>query len=288
MVNTINKIYYDYLLAFTNHKYYIENLHVVICMCYIVQLEIGITTYLQFINITETMYIHMSIDYTINIRGKKEQIILNNQQSLCQLWRIWDKGNVLQYLGAINSTVDNFGNTTDEIQSSIISELQTICKWLDLNKLCLNVNKSKFMLFHMPQRVTPLLHFELNGSPIEYIQEFNFLGLTLDSSLSFKFHLTKIRNKISRVIGLLHKLKHIFPSYILRMIYNSLILPHMNYSLLAWGANCHSIELLQKKAVRVINFKSPLAHTEPILKGMDQLKLPDMYTCHLIKLYYKL
>ena len=62
----------------------------------------------------------------------------------------------------------------------------------------------------------------------------------------------------------------------------------MNYSLLAWGANCHSIELLQKKAVRVINFKSPLAHTEPILKGMDQLKLPDMYTCHLIKLYYKL
>ena len=52
----------------------------------------------------------------------------------------------------LNSTVDNFGNTTDEIQSSIISELQTICKWLDLNKLCLNVNKSKFMLFHMPQR----------------------------------------------------------------------------------------------------------------------------------------
>ena len=74
----------------------------------------------------------------------------------------------------------------------------------------------------MPQRVTTLMHFELNGSPIEYIQEFNFLGLTLDSSLSFKFHLTKIGNKISTVIGLLHKLKHIFPSYVLRtcMIYN--------------------------------------------------------------------
>ena len=113
----------------------------------------------------------------------------------------------------------------------------------------------------MPLKVTPLLHFELNGSPIEYIQEFNFLGLTLDGSLSF----------------------NIFPSYILRVI-----LPHMNYSLLALGVNCHSIELLQKKAVRGINFKSPLAHKEPILKGMDQLKLPDMYTCHLIKLYYKL
>ena len=139
----------------------------------------------------------------------------------------------------------------------------------------------------MPQSVTPLLHFDLNESPIEYVHEFNFLGLTLDSSLSFKFHLTKIGNKISGVIGLLHKLKHIFPSYLLRLIYNSLILPHMNYSLLAWGAYCYNIGLLQKKAVRVINFKSPLAQTERILKGMDQLKLPDVYTCHLIKLFYK-
>ena len=100
------------------------------------------------------------------------------------------------------------------------------------------------MLIHMLQRVTPLLHFDLNGSPIEYIHEFNFLGLTFDSSLNFKFHLTEIGNKISSVIGLLHKQKHIFPSYLLHMIYNSLILPHMNYSLLAWGVNCHSIELL--------------------------------------------
>ena len=132
----------------------------------------------------------------------------------------------------LNFTIESFGRATNEIQSSIIRELQEICKWLDLNKLCLNVAKSKFMLFHMPQSVTPLLHFDLNGSPIEYIHEFNFLGLTLDSSLSFKFHLTKIGNKISRVIGLLHKLKHIIPSYLLRMIYNSLILPHMNYSYL--------------------------------------------------------
>ena len=72
------------------------------------------------------------------------------------------------------------------------------------------------------------------------------------------------------------------------MIYNLLILPHMNYSLLAWGTNCTSTELLQKKAVRIINFKSPLAHTEPILTNMNQLKLHDLYTCQLMKLYYKL
>ena len=140
----------------------------------------------------------------------------------------------------------------------------------------------------MPQRITPQLHLNIKGSPIENVNEFNFLGLTLDCNLNFKPHTKIIAAKISMVIGMLHKLKYIFPAYLLRMIYNSLIVSHLNYSLLAWGIQCPNIELLQKKAVRVVNFKSPVAHAEPILKGMNQLKLPDMYTCQLLKLYYKL
>ena len=187
----------------------------------------------------------------------------------------------------LNSTVDNFGNTTDEIQSSIISELQTICKWLDLNKLCLNVNKSKFMLFHMPQRVTPLLHFELNGSPIEYIQEFNFLGLTLDRSLSFKFHLTKIGNKIPRVIGLLHKLKHIFPSYILRMIYNSLILPHLNYISLSQSLTRCS-KYIKSQFINLIHFTVSLM-TATLVKIVDKIAVSNMSyygAFHLMFVYF--
>ena len=79
-----------------------------------------------------------------------------------------------------------------------------------------------------------------------------------------------------------------FPAYLLRMIGNFLILHHINYFLLAWCSNYHSVEFLQKKAVRVVNFKSPVAHTEPMLNNMNQLKLPDLYTFHLLKLYYKL
>ena len=38
----------------------------------------------------------------------------------------------------------------------------------------------------------------------------------------------------------------------------------------------------------IVHSNSPIAHTEPILKTMNQLKFSDMYTCHLLKLYYKL
>ena len=113
----------------------------------------------------------------------------------------------------LNSTLKSFGDTAVEIQLSILNELQKVCKWLDLKQLCLNVAKSKFMLFHMPQKVIPNLHaiymqFYLNGAVKEYVHAFNFLGLTIDSNLSFKSHISIIGSKISRVIGLLSKLKY--------------------------------------------------------------------------------
>ena len=72
-------------------------------------------------------------------------------------------------------------------------------------------------------------------------------------------------SKIARVIGLLRKSKDMFPKHVLCPIYNSLNLPQMNYSLPAWGNKCNKIELLQKK-IRSINLKTPIAHTEPLLK----------------------
>ena len=88
----------------------------------------------------------------------------------------------------LNSTLDCFGKNTDEIENSITYERQKVFKWFDVNKLCLNVSKSKFMLFHMPQKNIPQLSFNINGLNMEYVTEFNFLGLILDSNLTYKFH----------------------------------------------------------------------------------------------------
>ena len=78
--------------------------------------------------------------------------------------------------------------------------------------------------------------------------------------------MTKISNgnlaiKISRVIGVLNKLKHIFPQHILLTIYNSLTQPHLIYGLYIWGLNCKRLKILQKKAVRILAFKNHTYHT---------------------------
>ena len=63
------------------------------------------------------------------------------------------------------------------------------------------------------------------------------------------------------------------PIQVLRSVYNSLILPHMHYALLAWATKCHKIDLLLKKELRFIFYHSPTAHTEPLLKKIIQNSL---------------
>ena len=59
----------------------------------------------------------------------------------------------------------------------------------------------------------------------------------------------------------------------------------MSYSLLPWGTQCNKIELLQKKTVRVLFSNLQLLI---LFKRTNQLKLTDLYTRNLLKLYYKL
>ena len=81
--------------------------------------------------------------------------------------------------------------------------------------------------------------------------------------------MSKITNKCSRTIGILNKLKHILPANISLMLYNSLLLPQLNYCILAWGHNCTKLIKLQKKALRVISISKYNAQTNPLFKNIE-------------------
>ena len=97
--------------------------------------------------------------------------------------------------------------------------------------------------------------------------------------------------KIAKTVGILNTLKHVLPTNILKMIYNSLILCHLNYGILLWGAQHNAndkLHKLQKKAIRIITSSNFLAHSEPIFKQLHLLKSYDIYKCQLLKFLFKL
>ena len=124
-----------------------------------------------------------------------------------------------------------------EASNTINQELKLITDWLCLNKLSLNAKKTKMMIFHHRQRnISEIkLNLSINDTPIEQVNEFNFLGLMFDECMTWKSHTQKICSKIAVVNGTLNRLKRFISCDILKTIYNALIQPHLNYGILLWG-----------------------------------------------------
>ena len=98
-------------------------------------------------------------------------------------------------------------------------------------------------------------------------------------TLPWNGHVTHISQKISRIVDIMYRLKHIYPQAVLLTLYSALIVPHLTYCLLAWGSIIvpNHQHLLQKKALRIFASQDYISHTEPICKEYRILKIFDMY-----------
>ena len=65
-------------------------------------------------------------------------------------------------------------------------------------------------------------------------------------------------------------------------------MPHSNYCVLCWKSQTNRIHLLQKRAIRNINNANYRAHSEPIFKSLNVLKIDDIYYLSILKFYSKL
>ena len=188
----------------------------------------------------------------------------------------------------LSACLNQFGkNTIPDIDEDINSELNKITYWLDANKLSLNVNKTRYMIFHQPQKKFKIPVIKIKNTLIERVETFNFLGIILDTNLTWNSHIMKISNKISKSLGILNKLKRILPIDAKLKIYNSIILSHINYGILLWGFKSSSLKTIQKKVIRTITCSKYNAHTDPLFKKLGLLKVEDIFKISKIKFYYR-
>ena len=140
----------------------------------------------------------------------------------------------------LSSTLPNIKHSHDQITAEqlIKTELNKIDVWLRCNKLTLNISKTKYMLYSMPQKQTPRMSIQIGATCIEQVYTFNFLGIVLNSNLKWGNHINNVSNKCMRVIGILNKLKKVLPTRIKVFLYNTLILPYFTYGINGWGFNC--------------------------------------------------
>ena len=135
-------------------------------------------------------------------------------------------------------------------------DILSLYDWLCLNKLSLNLGKTKYILYSLSSRGNqPPDHLcvTLNDSVVERVDNFKFLGLYIDQNLSWKTHMTKLLSKIQRNLGIVRKISCFLNRKSLMQLFHSLIMSHIRYGITVWH---HGQVVLRKKKFKhiLINF----------------------------------
>ena len=133
-------------------------------------------------------------------------------------------------------------------------------------------------------------HLFINQDSLTRVTKTTFLGITITENLNWNEHINKICNKMSSGLYALNRVKSILPKQHLKLIYSSLIQSHMNYGIILWGNAPqklkHRVEVLQKKAVRIITGSDYNAPTTGLFKSLKILKFNDLYNLQLTNYMY--
>ena len=186
--------------------------------------------------------------------------------------------------------------TSIEDFQRVQNDIDKLCNWLSFYKLSLNPSKCKAMLISRKKlpTVSPSLH--VNGSVLQSVSSYRYLGVLISSDLSWSNHIKDITSKARKQVGLLYRrfYKHASPAT-LRTLYVALIRPHLEYAVPVWdshlGKDIDALESVQRFATKICT-KCWSMHYQVRLDRLhlDTLRGRRLYIkqCHLYKLLHGL
>ena len=173
---------------------------------------------------------------------------LNSAIKHCKVHHFADDTNVLH----INESIK-------KLNKAINSNLNILTNWLNANKTSLNVSKTELILFK--PKMKTLSKISVKNS-VKYLANENHTWVD---------HINDIAIKLNKANAMLFKVKELVIIKILKSIYYAIFDCHLKYANTVWGQNRNSMNrliMLQKKALRIMNFGCRNAHSNPLFLDM--------------------
>ena len=169
------------------------------------------------------------------------------------------------------------GSSVSELIFTANQELKLILNWLSHNKLSLNINKCKYIIFAKKgSHVDTDSKLKITKYEIKKVEQIKFLGYVVDSKLSWKPHIQYISSKISKNIAILQKL---------------IVYPYLFNGISVWGlagvTALSPVIKLQKRIVRLLSCSPKLEHTAPLFKKLNLLPLEYLFKFAILIFMFK-
>ena len=134
------------------------------------------------------------------------------------------------------------GTEYHKVISTPNTELLKVSDWLNSNKLTINLKKTNYMVFHRSRIKTNSINLVILKKTSETTRSTKFLGVIIDNKLKWTDHITYIKKKISRAIGIIHRARTFLDKINLKNLYHSIVFPYLIYCTEIWG-NSATIDL---------------------------------------------
>lgn len=138
----------------------------------------------------------------------------------------------------------------------------TVCQWLRNNILTLNVTKTNYMTFaiqkkSLPNNIAIRAHCcndvnRCSCPTLERVECVKYLGVYVDSCLTFKFHIDTLVSRLRKLIFIFKTLRHIAQPKIVKIFYFALCQSLISYCITSWGGASKTHLLIVERAQRAI------------------------------------
>ncbi len=135
------------------------------------------------------------------------------------------------------------------LQTKLNESLRVLASWFVMNKLSLNLKKCKYMVFGTSHQINNIgeLDITYGNVRLDKVDSFKYLGVVLDSRLTFTSHIAHLKSKTYAKIKLLGRVHHVLDQNTALTLYKTLILPVYDYcDFIYYSINSNDKEVLQR------------------------------------------
>ena len=168
------------------------------------------------------------------------------------------------------------------------ADLDNITNWCKGNKLTISIKITKSMIFGSKYKIKNIIlqNFTISGQPIEFVNHYKYLGIMLDSTLSFKNQIQNTIKIVSHKISLLSKIRNYISETAAINIYKTMIIPYLDYGDIIYYNLTMKIkgklQTLQERALKICI--KPQHHT-PVELLHRSAKIAPLYKRRLSHVY---
>jgi hypothetical protein len=198
----------------------------------------------------------------------------------CLLFIIFinDLPNILQFVNVnlfADDTLLYMKCKAEDIDSSIDlfnSDLNSLFNWLCFSKLAINTSKTKAMIISSRKNFAVMNHLKVNNIDIEFVQTMKYLGIIIDSSLSFCNHYESLLKKLNVKYFVFKRCNPKLNFESKKLYVNSIVLPHLHYCpTILFLLNDSQINELQKVLNRFMRLILRVDYRTPRIDMLNNL-----------------